>query len=116
VRNRLSFLCLCASLVLLLPSCHKATENELKEKIVGRWREVRTKNEFIDFNAEGAVLMQSPGTSETCEYDFPDPRHLRLNCAPQGAPQNTLAINFCRFRGSLGITHTLGYFVPRLRR
>ena len=76
--------------VLLLQGCHKATVEELKQKIIGNWQEVDTKNEFLDFNAEGIVQMQRPGTNHTCEYDFPDSQHLRLNCAPQGAPPRPL--------------------------
>ena len=73
-------------MLLALQGCHKDTVQDLKQKIVGNWQEVRTKNEFLNFNADGTVMMQSPTTNETCEYDFPDAGHLRLNCVPQGAP------------------------------
>lgn len=73
-------------MAVLLQACHHDTEKDLKEKIVWNWQEVRTKNEFLNFNADGTVQMQSPTTNNTCEYDFPDAEHLRLNCAPQGAP------------------------------
>jgi hypothetical protein len=74
------------ALVASLQGCHKDTEQDLKQKIVGNWREVRTKNEFLNFNPDGTVQMQSPLTNDTCEYDIPDTQHLSFNCAPQGAP------------------------------
>ena len=77
-------LALCA--ILLLHGCHKDTVEDLKQKVVGNWREVRTKNEYLNFNDDGTVQMQGPGTNDTCEYDFPDAQHVRFNCAPQGAP------------------------------
>jgi len=73
-------------IIIALQGCHKDTVEDLKQKIVGNWREVRTKNEYLNFNADGTVLMQGPDTNDPCEYDFPDAQHLRLNCAPQGAP------------------------------
>jgi hypothetical protein len=84
-RSPVRFLCALALLV-VFQGCHKATKQELKQKIVGNWQEVDTKNEFLNFSDDGTVMMQSPATNETCEYDFPDTQHLRLNCAPQGAP------------------------------
>lgn len=86
MRKSLAKLGFVLGMAVVLQACHHDTEKDLKEKIVGNWREVRTKNEFLNFNADGTVQMQGPGTNDTCEYDFPDPQHLRLNCAPQGAP------------------------------
>ena len=74
------------SAVLLQQGCHRVTQKELQEKIVGTWDEVRGTNEMLEFHDDGTVLMQSANTNQTCKYDFPDTSHLRLDCAPPGLP------------------------------
>ena len=63
-----------------------STVQAYRQKVIGRWVEVDTKNEFLEFRDEGMVQMQSPSTNETCIYDFPDTTHISFNCAPQGMP------------------------------
>ena len=64
----------------------ESTVQEYKQRVIGRWVELDTKNEFLEFRDEGMVQMQSPNTNETCTYDFPDTTHISFNCAPQGTP------------------------------
>jgi len=70
----------------LLQGCHRVTEQELKDGVVGSWKEVRGTKEELQFNADGTMLMRSPGENHDCIYDFPDTTHIRFNCAPPGAP------------------------------
>jgi len=74
------------SVILSLQGCHRVTEQELKDSVVGSWEEVRGTNETLQFDANGTVLMQSPSENHDCVYDFPDTSHIRFNCAPPGAP------------------------------
>jgi hypothetical protein len=89
-----SFACFLAT-IWSLQGCQKGTSQrgsaestvqEYRQKVIGRWVEVDTKNEFLEFRDEGMVQMQSPSTNETCTYDFPDATHISFNCAPQGMP------------------------------
>lgn len=73
-------------LIWLFQGCHQDTAEDLKQKIVGNWREVCTRSEYLNFPANGTVQMHRPTINDTCEYDFPDAEHLRLTCAPQSAP------------------------------
>ena len=72
----------------------ESTVQQYKQKVIGRWGEVDTKNEFLEFREEGMVQMQSPNTNETCTYDFPDTTHISFNCAPQGTPPRSQVWGF----------------------
>lgn len=71
---------------LWLQGCHQAATPELKEQILGHWEEVRGTKETLRFNPDGTLIMKSPSEFHQCVYDFPDEKHLRMNCAPAGSP------------------------------
>jgi hypothetical protein len=87
---------LCLNAFLLLQGCsHKAEEQlQLKEAVVGSWANVDGSNENLEFGADGTLLMKSPRRNEVCRYDFPDAKHIRLDCAPAGMPPRPYAWNF----------------------
>ena len=68
----------------LLQGCHHAVDPHLKEYIVGNWEEAHGTNESLQFNADGTMAMKSPSESRSCNYDFPDSEHIRLDCLVQG--------------------------------
>ena len=79
------------SFLLLLDGCHHVTQEELQTRIVGAWEEVHGTKETLFFSDDGTVYMNSPLEHRRCTYDFPDPQHIRLDCAPEGAaPMPTL--------------------------
>jgi len=95
VRKQLAAVSFALAAMWFLQGCQKgtsessspeATIQEFKQKVIGRWIEVDTKNEFLEFRNEDMVQMQNPTSNETCTYDFPDTTHISFNCAPQGTP------------------------------
>jgi hypothetical protein len=55
-----------------------------KTGVIGDWEEVRVTQETLHFNEDGTLIMDSPSEHHSCTYDFPDARHIRLDCvAPQ---------------------------------
>jgi len=76
----------------------ESSAQQYRQKVIGRWVEVDTKNEFLEFRDEGMVQMQSPSINETCTYDFPDATHISFNCAPQGMPPRAQLWGFA-FKG-----------------
>jgi hypothetical protein len=89
MRNADSATCWLAVLVLLsatllLHGCHDS-EQHLKSSVLGRWEEVHSTKETLQFDNDGTLIMKSPREYHLCVYDFPDSRHIRLNCAPVGA-------------------------------
>ncbi|MGD0404605.1 MAG: hypothetical protein ABSB66_15580 [Candidatus Acidiferrales bacterium] len=79
------------SAVLLLQGCSHEAEKKLKEGVVGSWEEVHGTRETLQFNADGTLIMKSPRENEVCRYDFPDAKHVRLDCAPAGTPPRPYA-------------------------
>jgi hypothetical protein len=76
-----------------LSGCHHQVDppapvdqQEMRSHVVGSWTESRGTNENLQFNDDGTLLMQSPRENQKCVYDFPDAAHIRLDCAPAGAP------------------------------
>jgi hypothetical protein len=72
--------------VLLLQGCSHEAEKKLKEGVVGSWEEVHGTIETLQFNADGTLIMKSPRENQACRYDFPDAKHVRLDCALAGMP------------------------------
>lgn len=75
---------LCATLSLL--SCYPDPRPALKGRIAGDWEEVHGTKETLHFKADGTLVMKSPSEFHQCVYDFPDEKHIRMNCAPAGSP------------------------------
>jgi hypothetical protein len=75
---------LCATLSLL--SCYPDPRPALKGRIAGDWEEVHGTREVLHFSQDGSLIMESPREHHQCAYDFPDAKHIRLNCAPAGSP------------------------------
>jgi len=69
-----------------LPGCRQEATPELKSQIVGDWEEVHGTKETLHFKADGTLVMKSPSEFHQCVYDFPDEKHIRMNCAPAGSP------------------------------
>jgi hypothetical protein len=69
-----------------LQGCSHEAEQKLKEGVVGSWAEVGGTNATLQFNADGTLIMKSPRENQVCRYDFPDAKHVRLDCAPAGMP------------------------------
>ena len=83
--QRLLLLLLIAS---LFPACNRQSnsdwERSYKAGVVGDWEEARGTRETLHFNADGTLIMDSPSEHHTCTYEFPDAKHIRLDCvAPQ---------------------------------
>ena len=77
-------LLLCATCSLL--SCYPDPRPALKGRIAGDWEEVHGTKEVLHFSEDGSLIMESPREHHQCAYDFPDAKHIRLNCAPAGSP------------------------------
>ncbi len=69
-----------------LQGCHQEATPALKDRILGDWEEVRGTKETLTFNPDRTLIMKSPSEFHQCVYDFPDERHIRMNCALAGAP------------------------------
>jgi hypothetical protein len=69
-----------------LQGCRQAATPELKSQIVGDWEEVHGTKETLHFKADGTLVMKSPHEFHECVFDFPDEKHIRMNCAPAGSP------------------------------
>ena len=77
-------LVLCATLPLLC--CYPDPRPALKGRIAGDWEEVHGTREVLHFSEDGSLVMESPSEHHQCTYDFPDAKHISLNCAPPGTP------------------------------
>jgi len=42
--------------------------------------------EVLHFSEDGNLVMESPREHHQCTYDFPDAKHISLDCAPAGTP------------------------------
>jgi hypothetical protein len=78
------FLLICAAS--WLSGCRQEATPELKSQIVGDWEEVHGTKETLHFKADGTLVMKSPSEFHQCVYDFPDEKHIRMNCARAGSP------------------------------
>jgi hypothetical protein len=74
------------TVILCLSSCNGDSVKALEKNVVGSWEEVRNTGETLQFDADGTMVMDSRSEHHDCVYDFPDPRHIRFNCATEGAP------------------------------
>jgi hypothetical protein len=79
-----TLLVLCATMPLL--SCYPDPRPALKGRIAGDWEEVHGTKEVLHFSENGSLVMESPREHHQCTYDFPDTKHISLNCAPPGTP------------------------------
>jgi|ERR1700722_4358850 len=77
-------LMICATLALI--SCYPDPRPALKGRIAGDWEEVHGTKEVLHFSEDGSLVMESPREHHQCTYDFPDAKHISLNCAPPGTP------------------------------
>lgn len=78
-------LVLCATLSLL--SCYPDPRPALRGRIAGDWEEVHGTKEVLHFSEDGNLVMESPREHHQCTYDFPDAKHISMNCAPPGTPE-----------------------------
>ncbi len=69
-----------------LQGCRQEATPELKSQIVGDWEEVHGTKETLHFKADGTLTMKSLSEFHQCVYDFPDEKHIRMNCSPAGSP------------------------------
>ena len=69
-------------------------QQDLRSQVVGSWTESHGTNENLQFHDDGTLQMDSPREHHTCAYDFPDAKHIRLNCSPAGAPPSFVTWNF----------------------
>ena len=74
-----------AGVCAFLQGCRHDGDAYLKGEIVGDWEEVHGTNETLQFNPDGTLTMISPREHRECRYDFPDSRHIRLDCASPGS-------------------------------
>jgi len=77
-------LVLCATLTLL--SCYPDPRPALRGRLAGDWEEVHGTHEVLHFSEDGSLVMESPREHHQCTYDFPDAKHISMNCAPPGTP------------------------------
>ncbi|HXY13853.1 MAG TPA: hypothetical protein VEI26_05070 [Terriglobales bacterium] len=66
--------------------CNRQSTAEYKATVVGDWEEAHGTHETLHFKADGSLAMDSPSEHRSCTYDFPDTKHIRLDCA-SFAPQ-----------------------------
>lgn len=79
----------------------------------GYWENALGNHETLQFNSDGTLIMKSPRESELCVYDFPDAKHLRLDCAPAGAPARPQVWGFSISETELKISDALEVGVYR---
>jgi hypothetical protein len=72
--------------ILYLSACGNNSLKTLQQNVVGNWEQIHGTGEALQFNADGTMSMDSRSEHRDCLYDFPDPRHIRLNCASEGSP------------------------------
>jgi hypothetical protein len=72
---------------MLIVSCSHPEIDRLKTGVVGTWVDVTDANATLQFNPDGVLVMTSTREKHFCNYDFPDAKHVRLDCAPAGTPR-----------------------------
>lgn len=75
--------------LLLLPACRSEQRSlqQLREGIVGSWEEVHGTRETLQFNADGTLIKKAPMEYHSCVYDFPDSKHIHLDCSSGAGPR-----------------------------
>lgn len=72
-------------LLIVCTFCACKSTAEYKAAVVGDWEDVHDAHSTLHFKADGSLVMDSPSEHHSCTYDFPDKKHIRLDCA--SAPQ-----------------------------
>src|ERR1700690_68073 len=82
--------------IALSQACRSGSSGQqVKEKIVGAWEDSKGTGETLEFKADGTLLMRSRAENRTCEYSFPDSRHIRLDCTRvAGGPRTSQTYKF----------------------
>jgi len=92
-------------------ACNRRPDSEwqssYKTAVVGDWEEVAGTRETLHFNSDGTLIMVSPSEQHSCTYEFPDPKHILLNCAAAQAPHQGQTYGFALANDKLMITDAL---------
>ena len=83
-------------LACIFPACKSNTEwlRTYKTAVIGDWEEVRGTRETMHFSADGSLIMNSPSEHHSCTYEFPDPKHIRLDCVAAQIPHKPETYGF----------------------
>lgn len=79
----------CVAVLMVVAGCNRNGgdpnwQQKLKDGIVGEWEDADHEN--MTFAADGTLIMSSAREHHNCTYDFPDSKHIRLDCAYPGTP------------------------------
>ena len=73
-----------APIACVFSGCNREWRQTYKAGVIGDRGEVHGTRETLHFNADGSLNMDNPSEHHTCTYEFPDSKHIRLDCvAPQ---------------------------------
>ena len=91
-------------IVCILSGCDRQWQQQYKAGVLGDWEEVRGTQEFLHFNADGILIMNGPAEHHTCRYEFPDRKHIRLECVVPNSTDTAQTYGFAFADGKLLIT------------
>jgi hypothetical protein len=103
-------LLLMAMIMYLLAGCNRGPadwQNTYKATVVGDWEEARGTRERLHFEADGHLQMDSPSEHHSCTYDFPDSKHIRLDCLPAEIRHTPTTYGFALGDGTIMISDSL---------
>jgi len=81
----------------IFPACNRSNaewRNTYKTAVVGDWEEARGTREVMHFTADGKLVMDSPSEHHSCSYEFPDRKHILLDCLPPETPHKPNTYGF----------------------
>lgn len=97
---------------LSMQSCTRSTADAawqatMRSAVVGDWDEIRGTQEKLHFSSDGRLIMNSRSEHHSCTYDFPDAKHIRLDCLPAQVPHKPDVYGFSLANGRLMISDDL---------
>ena len=92
----------------VFPACDRQSKAEwqssYKSAVAGDWEEARGTRETLHFHPDGRLIMDSPSEHHSCTYDFPDQKHIRLDCVAPEVPHKPETYGFALADGKLMIS------------
>ena len=84
VNRRIAWVVLLAALG--LQSCARKSDLSAQDRealiarTVGDWQDIYDARTIMHFKADGSLMMNSVAENRSCTYNFPDSKHIRLDC------------------------------------
>lgn len=93
------FRCLLVATAVSFTACNRQSadanfQETMKTAIAGDWEEAHGSQEKMHFGSDGSLTMNSRAEHHSCTYDFPDAKHIRLDCVPGEVPQKGKTYGF----------------------